>query len=96
VVFETTADPGDPGSPAAFAHGLMRRTLAHFDKVKSGPIIEAFLAEHPPTGPAPQEILRLTALVETVLDQAATAVANGLATDIALTVIPRLDTRSSQ
>lgn len=101
VVFETTA-PQESTPAAKFAAQFAARTVGHLEKVDVGAIVSAYL-EALDAGLDPAslsqlddevlgiEILRITALVETVLDQARAALRNRLAIDIAMTLIPRLE-----
>lgn len=103
VLFETTAAPN--AEPAEkYAAQLMARTVGHLEHVHVGAIVSAYLealdrdldpdvlADHPDI--LGDEILRLTALVETVLDQARATLRTRLAADLATTLIPRLKGRS--
>ena len=105
VVFETTA-PQESTTAAKYAAQLMARTVGHLEKVDVGAIVTAYLEgvdagldpaslhqllDHEELG---AEILRLTALVETVLDQAKSTLRTRMAMDLATTLIPRLERES--
>ena len=100
VVFETTAGP-DATPPEKYAAQLLQRTVDHLNKVDTGAIVGAYLeawdqALDPdilsdcPGDIVGAEILRLTALVETVLDQARATVRTRMSLDLITTLIPRL------
>lgn len=96
VEFETTARP-DSEPAAKYAANLLARTVGQLEKVPVGEILSAYLEQHYDdwTGPDDLEeiagqLLLLTTLIETVLDQARTHLRTGLAIDIATTLLPRL------
>lgn len=102
VVFETTAAQQDSSSAAKYAAQFMARTVGHLEKVDVGALVGAYL-EALDEGLDPSslsqlddevlatEILRITALVETVLDQARAVLRTRLAIDIATSLIPKLE-----
>lgn len=96
VVFETTAQPNsEPVSK--YAADLLARTVGHLERVDVGGLLTAYLGEHmpdvdPDDSPhfVAEEILNLTALIESVLDQARAHLRVGLSIDLTTTLIPRL------
>lgn len=96
ITFRTTSRD-DAGPAEKYAATFMARTVGHLEKVDVGAIVSAYLeALDEDLDPDDcrdflgTEILRLTALVETVLDECRAAMRNRLAIDIATTLLPRL------
>lgn len=96
IVFETSARP-DTAPAEKYAAMLLARTVGHLEKVDVGAIVSAYLeALDEDLDPDDArdflgaEILRITALIETVLDHARATLRTRMSVDMATSLIPRL------
>lgn len=96
--FASNLAAGEPDSPARFAAKHIERTLAHLDKVDVGGLVSGYLellglslgSDWLDDEPLGDEILRITTLVETVLDEARKTVRLRMALDVVSNLLPRL------